>query len=209
MSAANAPEYVFELSGGALCLDFANTVSGRNTGAPVDHFRRYADLVAWARQAGLLAERQAAELDRRGEARPAEAGAALAEAVALREALFRLFAAVAGGGAPAADDLAAVNRRLPRALARQRIAPSADGFAWSWRDAADALDPMLDPVLRSAADLLTGSELGALRECASDACRWLFLDRSRNQSRRWCDMKVCGNRAKARRHYRRRKSDAA
>ena len=212
MSAANEPEYVFELSGGALCLDFANTVSERDTVAPVDHLRRYADLVSWARQAGLIDERRAAELVRRGEARPAEAGTALAEAVALREALFRVFTAVAAGGAPAADDLAAVNRRLPRALARQRIAPSASGFAWTWSDATgapDALDSMLDPVLRSAADLLTGGELGALRECASDACRWLFLDRSRNQSRRWCDMKVCGNRAKARRHYRRRLESGA
>jgi predicted RNA-binding Zn ribbon-like protein len=67
---------------------------------------------------------------------------------------------------------------------------------------------MLAPVVRAAADLATSAELSRIRECGSDTCFWLFLDRSKNGTRRWCDMKVCGNRAKARRHYQRGKSSA-
>jgi predicted RNA-binding Zn ribbon-like protein len=84
----------------------------------------------------------------------------------------------------------------------------AGGERWRWRWAGDAesepaLDRVLWPVARSAAELLTSDDLAAVRECAAPDCRWLFLDRSRNRSRRWCAMATCGNRSKARRHYRR------
>ena len=78
---------------------------------------------------------------------------------------------------------------------------------WAWND-SDAPTSPLWPVLRSAADLLTSDELRLLRECAAETCTWLFLDRSRNHSRRWCAMQVCGHRAKARRHYRRKRAAA-
>jgi predicted RNA-binding Zn ribbon-like protein len=78
------------------------------------------------------------------------------------------------------------------------------GFGWAWGGPAQALDRPLWPIARSAAELLTSDDLGCIRECASETCSWLFMDCSRNQRRRWCDMSTCGNRAKARRHYRRR-----
>jgi len=61
-------------------------------------------------------------------------------------------------------------------------------------------------IVRSAADLLTSDKLHDVRACSAEDCRWLFLDISKNHSRRWCDMETCGNQAKARRHYRRKKS---
>ncbi|MBI4413448.1 MAG: CGNR zinc finger domain-containing protein, partial [candidate division NC10 bacterium] len=79
-------------------------------------------------------------------------------------------------------------------------------FAWRWTGDGQRLDRMLWAVTRSAADLLTSGELAAVRECEAETCAWLFMDRSRNRSRRWCDMKACGNRAKARRHYERKKA---
>ena len=105
----------------------------------------------------------------------------------------------------AAADLDALNATLARALPHLRIVPEADAYAWNWAGEEDALDSMLWPVARSAGDLLTSDELKRVGECQGDGCGWLFLDMSRNRSRRWCDMGDCGNRAKARRHYHRQK----
>ena len=205
MSRSEPAEHVFDLSGGAPCLDFVNTVSGRGRELPTERLHGYADLVAWARQSGLVEKGQAAGLARRAAAHPRQAARMLAAAVELREALFRLFSAVAARRRPPAADLSALNRWLAKSLGRLRLATTGDGIGWRWSDEPEALDAPLWPVARSAADLLTGDDRAALRECADGGCRWLFLDRSRNHSRRWCDMKACGNRAKVRRHYRRKR----
>jgi predicted RNA-binding Zn ribbon-like protein len=202
-----AAPHEFEISGGALCLDLANTVSNRGT-EPVERLVRYGDLVDWARQAGAAEDGEATALRRRAAAEPGAAAAVLARARTLREALYALFSAAAAGRPGPEAALAVFNAELPAALARRRLAR--DGAGYRWRDAAPGEGPPLDaplaPVVRSAAELLASGELALVRECAADTCGWLFLDRSRNRSRRWCDMKVCGNRAKARRHYRRQKA---
>lgn len=92
---------------------------------------------------------------------------------------------------------------LPAALGRLRLVPGRKRFTWDWAGDVEALDRVLWPVVRSAAELLTSGDLDRVRRCAGDDCAWLFLDRSRNGSRRWCDMTVCGNRSKVRRFYRR------
>ena len=196
-----AAEYEFDRSGGRLCLDFANTVSDRPA-APEDHLQRYGDLVAWARQAGLLDRPRAQLLERQASPRPAAAEAVLQRARALREILYRLLSAAAAGRV-APDALLALNAVLPAALSHRRLVAGPAGFRWEWQRLPDGLDAMLWPVAHSAAELLASEERTALRECAADTCGWLFLDHSRNHSRRWCDMKVCGNRVKARRHYER------
>jgi predicted RNA-binding Zn ribbon-like protein len=90
-------------------------------------------------------------------------------------------------------------------MARSRLIPIKNGFTWDTNGKKDELDWMLKPVVRSAAELLTSDELTRVKECADDkGCGWLFLDKSRNRSRRWCDMKDCGNRAKAKRFYERK-----
>jgi predicted RNA-binding Zn ribbon-like protein len=197
-------EEVFDLSGGRPCLDFANTWSAQ-TG---EHLRRYADLVAFGRQAGLLTDDAASRLLAEAARRPEEAAAVLERARALRGALHRVFSAAARQAAPDAADLATLNASLSSALARARIALAADLFVWGWSEDEQALDRVLWPVARSAAELLTGDELRAVRECAAQDCNWLFLDASKNRSRQWCDMRVCGNRAKARRHYQRTRESA-
>jgi predicted RNA-binding Zn ribbon-like protein len=198
-----AEEYTFDLSGGDLSLDFANTVSYRGSDHPVEHLRRWPDLVAWARQAGVVDDGRAAALLRRGAAHPREVAALLDRALALREAIFSTFAAVAAGREPPAAALGVLNAYLPHALSRLRIAPAAGGFLLDWEEDPAALDRLLWPVAWGTARLLTSEDRDAVRVCAAPGCGWLFLDRSRNHSRRWCDMKACGNRAKARRHYRR------
>ncbi len=195
----------FDLSGGRLCLDFANTLSKRLTSHPRELLASYGDLVAWSRQAGLVTEREAGVLIREAKRRRADAAAVLERGVALREAIYRIFSAVAGECPAGRGDLATLNAALAEVLPLLGIVPKGDGFGWGWTGDGQRLDRMLWPVTRSAADLLTSAERAAVRECDAQTCAWLFMDRSRNRSRRWCDMKACGNRAKARRHYERKK----
>jgi predicted RNA-binding Zn ribbon-like protein len=99
-----------------------------------------------------------------------------------------------------------LNKSLGEALSRSQVVRKNGGFSWELRASQGDLDQMLWPVARSALDLLVSTELDTVRECAADDCAWLFLDESRNGSRRWCDMKVCGNRSKIRRFRKRASS---
>lgn len=206
--AREAQEYVFELTGGRLCLDFANTVSDRPSERPNEHLNSYNAFVSWGRQAGAIDGKEARRLLAEALRHPAEAEATLQRAIKLRETLYRTFFALARRRPPAVDDLEGLNSALPLALARLRLAASADGFAWEWAREETALDRVLWPVLRSAAELLASRDRLAVRACASESCLWLFMDTSKNKSRRWCDMRTCGNRSKARRHYQRKKAAA-
>jgi predicted RNA-binding Zn ribbon-like protein len=186
----------FDVSGGDLALDLANTLSRRPTADPREDLREYADLVEWGLQAGSIAPAEAAALRARAARSPRAARAGLARARELREAIFAVFSAVAGNRALPAPALDRVNAALPAALARLRL--DRTGALWTWADGGD-FDRVLWPVVRAAALLLTGPDRQYVRECAARDCAWLFLDRSRNGTRRWCDMAVCGNREKARR----------
>lgn len=192
----------FELSGGDLCLDFANTWGDR--GRPeTDKLLRYADLLTFARQAGVLSAGETEHFGAWAVREPGEAGAVFRSGRGLREDLYCLFSAIAAGRPPARSHLARLNAALPLALSHLRLERQAGGFVWSWEMGDPTLESPLWPVLRSAAELLTSGDLRQLRECAGSGCTWLFLDHSRNRSRRWCSMETCGNRAKARRHYQR------
>ena len=214
----------FDLSGGALCLEFANTLDDRPSPSPNESLESYADLLAFARQTGCLSEAHLARLSTESARRPAAAAAALARAVALREVIYRLFLALAEGRPAPLTDLEELNGVLGEALAQARVAEAegveggtgqiraaagAARFAWTWADRPLSLELPLWPVVRSAAEFLTSADLPALRVCASESCAWLFLDTSRNGSRRWCSMRTCGNRAKARRHHARVRASRA
>ncbi|HEY7976321.1 MAG TPA: ABATE domain-containing protein [Ktedonobacterales bacterium] len=185
-----------------MALDFVNTVDWRNTRQPTERLNGYADLVTWLCAADALTpsvgQRMLAAAGADGEG----AQAAFARARALREAIYRVFAAVARGEAIATPDLAPVSVAASEALAHARLAPTAQGSVeWEWPEHDAPLERALWPVARSAAALLVSARLGRVRECEGDGCGWLFLDTSKNRSRRWCSMDSCGNRAKARRHY--------
>jgi predicted RNA-binding Zn ribbon-like protein len=192
-----------KLLGGRLSLDFTNTVDWRTGDHPEECLTTYSDLVAWSQHAGVLTGQQAQRVLREAARRPAEAQAVLKRAIRLREAIYHIFLAISRGRPQGATDLAAFNAELSGLLSRSKIIPAGEGFAWQWAADEDALDRMLSPVMRDALDLLTSEDLRWVRECPGDGCGWLFLDASRNRSRRWCAMEDCGNRAKARRHYRR------
>ena len=202
------PEHTFEMSGGALCLDFINTVGDRPTSTN-ERLTGYTDLLAWGRQAGVVDTALAGRLERRAARQRSEAIRVFDEAIVLRERLYRIFSALAAGSRPKAQALTALNRALTRVFPYRAVVEGEEGFEWKWSGPPGALDRMLWPVLQSAAELLTSDEIHHIRECNSDRCTWLFVDRSRTHRRRWCDMKTCGNRAKARRHYQRSKKKQA
>jgi len=202
---AATPDYAFDFSGGRLCLDFVNTVSATRAN-PKEHLNSYLDLVSWGRQAKVLNERDAQHLIQMARRRPDDAARILARAVSVREALFRIFCGAAECRPQRPDDMEIFNSALSRALSHVRLDSTTEGCVRVWEGDADALDRMLWPVLRSAMDVLTSDdERGRIHKCESPTCEWLFFDTSRNHSRRWCDMKSCGNRAKARRYYERHK----
>ena len=195
-----------DLIGGWVCLDFVNTVDGRRNGHSRDYLGSYDDLVFWARHVELVTEDEARQLIDRARRRPTEASQVFEQALVLRETIYRIFMAQASGERPAATDLANLNEALSEALARLQLVPTATGFDWTWRVEAQDLERLLWPLTRSASELLTSAELNRVRECGGDDCGWLFVDTSRNRSRRWGDMKSCGNRAKAQRHYQRKRT---
>jgi len=198
----------FDLDAGALSLDFANTVEWHASDQPDEYLNSYADLIAWAEAAEIVSEDRADQLRQLAEKRPEEAGVVFDRAIQLRETIYRIFADYSGQGGFHADDLALLNEALSESMSHLQVAASAEGFAWGWVDSRPRLDEVLWPVVRSAAELLTSERLDRVSECADDrGCGYLFIDTSRNRSRRWCSMESCGNRAKAQRHYHKRKQE--
>jgi predicted RNA-binding Zn ribbon-like protein len=202
MKTAENPFAALARVGGRLCLDFVNTVGWRTGEERYDHLHRYTELVWWGLHAGVLEPPVAEVLLDRAEAEPERAARVFERALEVREAMYRIFAAVAAGEEVEIADLGILNRQLSDAMAKAELVPFDGGFAWGWEEAAELERPVW-PIVRSAAELLTSPELARVGECAGARCGWLYLDTSKNRSRRWCDMRDCGNRAKARRHYRR------
>lgn len=190
---------------GSLCLDFANTLDRRGGARVQDRLADYPALLAWARRAGALDAPLAAWLGDCAAWAPATAAGVLARARRLRAAIYAAASARAAGRTPDEAGLAALNRELAPLLAATRLAAGAHGLTRAWAGAEDDLARPLWPLAWSAFDLLSGPRAARLRECAGDDCRRLFLDASKNASRRWCAMGGCGNLAKARRHRARAK----
>jgi predicted RNA-binding Zn ribbon-like protein len=200
----------FELNAGSLCLDFTNTIRARPLSDKVELINSYRDLLSWSRQATILTPGETEALAEMARQHPRAAADALAQALSLREALYGLFSARAAGLPAPAADLHTINKAIGKAMARAGLSLSAGGgFEWAWPDVPLGLDRVQWWVARSAAEVLTSADLTGVRECAGYDCGRLFVDGTKNRSRRWCDMASCGNRAKGRRHYERRKSARA
>ena len=199
------------LVGGAVCLDFVNTVGGRVELEPVsgmpaivgERLSSYEALIAWSELAELVIPREARRLLAEAERRPTRAITVLRRALALREAIYGTFKAALDDELAPEPALAIINRELHIARAHERLVASRAGFSWCDSDDT-ALDRVLWPVVRSATELLTRERLARVGQCPGDECGWMFLDTSRSGRRQWCDMRDCGNVAKARRFRDRR-----
>jgi predicted RNA-binding Zn ribbon-like protein len=187
------------LLGGALCLDFVNTIDPRLRPPQEDFLATFEHLARWGRYVGVLSAAGERELLTAGAREARFAAGVHQRALALRDALYQIFCRPRRRSPQALDIL---NGELAGAAAIRVLVRSGDRYQFSW--APDAVeDRLLGAVANSASDLLTSAALDRVRECAGDGCGWLFLDTSKARRRRWCSMAVCGNRAKAQRHRRR------
>ena len=188
-----------------LCLDFANTLSWRGGPQAEESLHDCAELLQWCAKNPGYAQTQLGSLEEWARAQPQEALHLFDLAIAMREALYRIFHALATQAAVAAPDLAALNYALAQAPRREELVSAAAGYVWRTAPLRPSVPALLAPVLWSAADLMTRVAPQRLRQCANPKCLWLFVDTSKGGTRRWCDMNACGNRAKAQRHYQKSK----
>jgi predicted RNA-binding Zn ribbon-like protein len=191
--------------GSRLCLAAVNTVVWRRGPAPVEHLRGFTDLTELVTDAGWLVDR--AELEARAEAEPRAAARAVTHGRELREQLLAVFSAVVAGATPPHDALAHIERQGARALSALRLVPRADGtFALGWPE--PTIELPVQQLAVSALLLLSSPEIDRVKQCPGPTCGWVFLDSSRNRSRRWCSSAECGNRHRAQEHYRRTRAPA-
>jgi predicted RNA-binding Zn ribbon-like protein len=188
------------LAGGHLALDFVNTVGGLRIEPPTpaaELIDSYDDFAIWCARLGVIAERQAASLRAAARRDEAAAARALRRVRDVRdELLYPVFRALADGERPPAALLERLRDEERSALRDARLAPDASGSAgrtrvmeWTFSPPRELTDP-LRPIVHAAVELLTEGPLERLKTCGN--CRWLFLDQSRNHSRRWCSMDECG-----------------
>ncbi len=179
-------------------LAFVNTLSSRPTPAPAERLTSYDALVEWAREQHLLSAAAAERLAAGGKRHPQQAAAVLARAQAFREALNALAVAIEQERQPPAAVLSTIGECLAAAYAHGRLVPHEGGLQWI-AGAEDDLDRILWEVGRAAGRLVLSPRIRRIRSCAADTCGWWFVDDTKNHSRRWCDMKICGNREKIKR----------
>jgi len=193
------------LIAGDLALDFANSESGRRFPTHQDQLQAPVHVADWLEHAGALDAATTAELRGRLAADPEFAEALLAEARRLRDDVHSVAAAIAHRARPPAaalDDLAALHAHW---LAAAKLAPDGPRHGWRWRFADAPLAAALGPVALAAVSLVAERDPVRIKECGGVACGWLFYDETKNNRRRWCEMEICGNRAKQRRRAARRR----
>lgn len=198
----------FELVGGRLCLDFINTLDDRFSNEPKELLPSYLELARFGEDTEILSDLQADRLMTNSMHYKEEAKRALQSAIEMREAMHQVFwALVQKKPAPRAA-LMVLNGYIREAAQHMSVAPHNGHFEWEFDSERNDFDAPLWPIARSAADLLASEQVQFVRACASKTCEWLFLDESKNHRRRWCDMTKCGNRAKAKNFYTRKKKGA-
>ena len=156
----------FDMSGGNLCLDFANTLDNRVTERPLELLTSYRNLAAWGEQAQIVSSEEAEQLLEKAVHQPHKAEAVLQQAVVIREAIYRIFASLTREETPAGADVAQLNGALASALSHLLIMQHEQHFEWDWAFEPDALDYVIWPVVRAAADLLTTDSLPMVRMCS-------------------------------------------
>src|ERR1700694_688876 len=197
----------FHRTGGALCLDFANTMSWRRSASPIERLASYADLASWAQQAGLISKSEEASLCAHATSDPQRSRRTMGRAHSLREAIFDTFAALSEGRI-ALEEIASLEPSIQQAVVHSDLVRDVSRYRWEPMLVGDRMHRVLYAIACSAGDLLTSADISRIGQCSGPDCRWLWVHRTRNQSRRWCDMRGCGNRVKARRHYQRARQAA-
>lgn len=208
MQTRNPP---WRLVGGVPCLDFANTAHWHGGRIIDDHLVDRVALLSWARASQSLVPLEVGSFPHLdlGRGLDRDADPLINKAKELRAGIHALFSANVQGRAPKADDLIEINAALTRGPEHRRLVVSGGSVTWETGLAGPSDHRLLWRIARSAATLLTGAQLARVKLCAMPDCGWLYLDESRAGNRRWCSMEICGNRHKARQHYRRHRPGAS
>jgi predicted RNA-binding Zn ribbon-like protein len=194
-----APDAPFRFVGGDPSLDFVNTADWTPRGLARDRFTGYDRLVEWARGAGLLGASEARRMAQTAAKHPRRAAATLEAACQTRDVLQTVFASLVDGRI-SANGLERLNAMVTDAATHIRLIQDAGGqVSRSWARLGESPGSLLWPVAWSALDLLSSTDAERLRMCAGQDCGWMYVDRSRNGLRRWCEMSVCGTAEKNRR----------
>ncbi len=189
--------YTLELVGGALCLDFANTINSRRK-PEHDYLNTYWDWVDWGEKVEILSAQQARRLKQRAKQNQKQAEKALEKGLTARETIYQVFSAIASQSKPQEENLDSISRLYGEAMANGILMRDNDHYEVSWKT-DESFDALLWQVVSSAGKLLLSEGLSKVKECPG--CGWLFLDVSKNQGRRWCSMNTCGARDKMRRYH--------
>lgn len=187
------------LIGGELAFDFANTSSGRGWPNPQEHLRSAQHVVAWAQHAKVMGPADAQWLEEKVAGDATLARLLLERALDLRETIHTIAVEIAAGRPapePQTDRLA---KEHAACVACAKLAPEGGRYVWSWTPHEAAIEAVLGPIALSALATLTQADLTRVKRCEGEKCGWLFLDTTKNKSRRWCEMEICGNRAKQKR----------
>ena len=199
----------FDLIAGNVALDFINTLDNRPSAEPKELLTNYHDLAIFVLDTGILTPAQLDYFLQDVARKPDEEQQAMRRAVNLREALYAIFSAVMNQQTAPQEAMDTLNANLHDAALHSRLIQLAQpdaAFEWRFDDMTSSYEAMLRPIARAAADLLGSSDVALVRTCSAPTCQWFFLDTSKNHHRRWCNMKVCGNRAKVRRFYAKKKT---
>jgi predicted RNA-binding Zn ribbon-like protein len=189
---------LFKLFAGHPALELVNTLDLRFSANPQDLLPTYADLLRFAAQLRLITAEQARKLGRTVRAQDAQH--VLASTVELREALAVVLYDWIDGNKPTDGQVGILERHFHAAAQHRRLGNGDERLVWSWAGYEQQAELPLWMLAQSASDLLVSEDAKQVKGCGDPTCRWLFLDLSKNHTRRWCDMKTCGNRMKARRH---------
>ncbi len=185
-----------------LGLDFSNTVDWRNGEKPEDSLKTFESLVSWSVKKGTIPQDEASSIVRRAKEEHIE-DASFRRAIQLRETIYRIFSSIAHDRHPDDRDVATLNRFLSDYPVNSSVVRTGQEYGWAVVAGSSAEARMLWPIAKSAADLLTSDQLGRVTECANeeDGCGWVFLDKTRSGTKKWCSSTGCGNRAKVRAWY--------
>ena len=188
-----------QLVGGRLCLDFVNTTGARSSASPRERLKTYRDVLTWGRRVGIIDATTHRLLNKRATLQVAEAATALRALRGRRELFYQLFCAAIEREPPSDRLVSGMNRLWQELERRRELVFDGKKYVFRFRSATTEFDALIWPIMSSVVDLLTSPDIARVKRCGE--CDWLFLDESKNASRNWCK-KECGDRVRARRHYR-------
>jgi len=196
------------LLGGKCCLDFINTLDWRGKDRPVEYLNDYSDVVRWAAYVHILTPKQAKKWINQADKHKTLAKKAFVSSIELRELLYRIFISVEEGITIEKQLLNNLNRYLQKVSEGLALESLQQDFQLVADVNPANLTSLLNPLVWEAVTLLISPDRFRIKSCGDKTCGWMFLDTSKNKSRQWCDMKSCGNRAKARKFYKQKKKAA-